>query len=647
MKTIGLLAAGVAAVGFAHSVLAQDAGSDDDLIEIGGDRSAISEQPAPAEAQTVAVPEPLPISLTPQSDPVGLARLRAPFDLIADDEALEKRLSKQGIVHRLRGIDVPFLLQPPGDVQPDGRIWHKGKMPKKTLLARLSTRPLSEVEITFTDKDEQQIVMRLAEAAWRSTNDPKPAYAQTGIIYCSRSTEKTEDDDENPGLGSFCLVDEDRNGTFDAYMAGEGERNGTVHALNFVGPPLPLATPAQYRTVDDFQLGQTAEWHTCGKDWDKPYFVPHLVEGQIEGDAPSEISARRWGVYCDRGEPTEAFLPVEKKAITADLGSLIFEIGSKKRGAKATVRGLLNQDVKYREESGKIVPTSVGMTPMHARISTAQHFDIKPFLFDGRENRAEGVFGKDEVFLTLGFRHGYTGVVESDVVIRTLLSKRTVEGGEYVYGVPAEKRSVVYGGYGGTTILGPPVKRTMNTALVWCLPTREEKPIYDRRSRKPTGKVDIEWTATCLPETSAGNHTVLKDQSPALAVNNMRMEASISTNDGPPPVTQTQNADFGAPLSFRYKVDSVSKNLITLKEEVLLGEEVTSTSDVLLAIVGEDSAPVTAAGGQLLLKIVEDKDGDNPKFELQELRPLEEGESARVVGVDILAMLRALLANGR
>ena len=654
MKIIGLLAAGCAAVGFAHIGQAQDTGqSDDDLINIQGDRSAPTETAAPADVQTIAVPEPLPMSVSANDDPVGLARIRSPFDLIADDAELLKRLERKNMMHKLRGIDVPFRLLMPTDADlaahPATRVWHKGKMPKKTLLARLYTRPISEAATTITDKEGREVELRLAEAAWRSTNDPKPVFAQSGAIYCSKAA-KEEEDKDTVSLGDFCLVDEDVDGTFDAFVNAEGEtRRGTVHGLHIVGPPLPLATPAPYTIAADNTLTHTVEWHTCGKDWDRPLFVRHIIEGKTEMSAETDIRARRWGSYCEKAGENISIVPLEKKAIVSELGPLALEIGSKKRGAKATIRKLLDDSTEYREESGKIVPTTVGMTPMHVRIATVQQFDIKPYLFDGRQSRAEGEFGTDEVFLTLGFRHGYTGVVDSDVVIRTLLSKRSVEEGAFVYAVPAEKRTVLVGGYAGETILGPQVKRTMNTALVWCLPDREEKPIKIRKNRSfvETGEVEVIWTATCLPENSAGNHTVLKDQSPALAVNNLRMEASISTNDGPPPVTQTEQADFGAPLSFRYRVKSVSKRLVTLTEEVMLGDEVTSSKEVLLAILGKDGAPVTAAGGQFLLKITEGEDGADPKFTLEELRPVEEGESARVQGVDIMAMLRALLAQER
>ncbi|MFZ1741356.1 MAG: hypothetical protein WAT93_00790, partial [Pontixanthobacter sp.] len=138
---------------------------------------------------------------------------------------------------------------------------------------------------------------------------------------------------------------------------------------------------------------------------------------------------------------------------------------------------------------------------------------------------------------------------------------------------------------------------------------------------------------------------VLKDQSPALAVRDMRMDATISTNDGPPPVQATDSADFGASMTFRYRVSSIASRLITLTEELMLGDEITSTKEVLTMVFGEDEAPFSAAGGQFLLKIVEGKDTDKPIFKIEKLRDMEAGEAAPIKGVDIMALIRAMAAQ--
>ncbi|GAA4643481.1 hypothetical protein GCM10023115_14410 [Pontixanthobacter gangjinensis] len=642
MKNIGLAAVSFAAMScalIAQPAFAQSTSADDDLIEIGGDRSA---RPAIADVPAIDAPVESPSAISVPSDPVGMARKRAPMALTENDELLLDRLKSKDMVHRLRGIDVPFRLLPPQGGQPDASIWHKGPMPSKTLLARLRTTTLSEAATTIATTAGETGELRLAEASWRSTGDPKPTYAQTGLLYCARDAQIGGRKTDSAAI-NLCLVDEDRDGIFDAYMGAEGDAKGTVHSLYLVGPPLPLAAPLAYTVDKANSLVSTAEWHTCGKDWDLPYFRPYLLEGEVEIGAPSRIDPRRQGTYCDKAELASALVPVEKGATTAKLGALGFEIGSKRQGAKATVRELYQPDQIYREEDGKVVPMSVGMTPTHVQLATAQEFDQRPYKFNGDATLEEAKFGKGDVFLTMGFDHGYTGVVTADIKIRTLLSSRTVSAGTPVYGVPAEQRQVLVNYYGGETILGPPIKRAVNTAIVWCLPVREEEEVLNQR-REPTGEIKIIWSATCLPTNSAGNHTVLKDQSPALAVRNMRMDAAISTNDGPPPVNEAKVADFGAPMSFRYRVSNMGGRLVTLTEELMLGDEVTSTKEVLTMILGSE-APFTAGGGKFLLKIVEGKETDEPVFQIEKLTDMQVGESAPITGVDFAALLRALAAQ--
>ncbi|MFZ1742949.1 MAG: hypothetical protein WAT93_08850, partial [Pontixanthobacter sp.] len=281
MKITGLAAVSFAALSsamMAQVTYAQDAGGDDDLIEIEGDRSA---RPEVADAPSIDAPVQMPGASAPAADPVGLARKRAPMELIDNDEELLARLRKTDIVHRLRGIDVPFRLLPPQDGQPDANIWHKGPMPDKTLLARLRSTPLSEAVTTITTKADETGEIRLVEAVWRSTSDPRPTYAQTGVLYCARDAQIGGKKAETDAV-SMCLVDEDRDGIFDAYMAAEGEAKGTAHSLYMVGPPLPLARPLPYTVAQENTLINTAEWHTCGKDWDLPYFRPYLLEGEVE-----------------------------------------------------------------------------------------------------------------------------------------------------------------------------------------------------------------------------------------------------------------------------------------------------------------------------------------------------------------------------
>lgn len=556
-----------------------------------------------------------------------------PVNIGIDRMALAQMFTRTELLHRSVAIDVPVKLAPQTGDERTGNVWHTGNAPSDRLLLQTNARAASAATATMTWKDGSTSDIELYEARFRSTDDKASLTSLTGKVYCATKL-KTPSGEEDA-----CLIDRDLDGSFDDYAFIADRSGKSVHGAVVLTAAVPMATKAPYTVRTDGLPQLKAEWTNCGKDWDLPYYQLRLAR-----DEHGEMTDGRRGSYygdpyCAKATAYESMTPQEKGGRIARMGPAVAEIAPKKTGAGITMRSLLSTDELYRIEArDKFAPLSVGFAPQQAQLAANQEHDRLPYQSTGEVTAAEGEFKKGEHFLTAGFRHGYTGVVTEEVKIRTLLSSRSVEGGLPVYGVPAKRTTVTYGGYGGVIPATPAVERNIDIDVIWCLPTREEVPLVDKRNR-PTGNFKVEWTATCLPDNNMGQHTILKDQSPALAVRSMRMDVTISTNDGPPPVAERPSADFGAPLSFRYSLKDSTKNLYTLVEEVLLGDEVTSSTEVIILKAEDGKALVEIAGGSYALEPV------GESFKLTPMLPVQEGEDARVKALDIQALMRRLMQN--
>ena len=549
---------------------------------------------------------------------------------------LAEMFTRRQILHRSVAIDVPLRLTPLAGTERAGSVWHEGNAPTDRYLAETGARAASAAKAAMTWKDGSSAEVDLYEARFRSTNDASSLTTLKGVVYCGTQIATPD------GPKDMCLIDRDTNGTFDEFAFIADRTGKSVHGATVLTAAVPMQTPAPYTVRNDGLPEMKAQWTTCGKDWDLPFYQLRLATDEHGEVVDGGKLGTFWGdPYCAKATVYDQVEPSQKGGRVARLGPAFAQIAPKKAGAGIQLVRVLDTDSLYRVESrDKLAPLSAGFAPAQAQLSANQKFTKLPYLSTGQVTVAQAPFKAGEHFVTSEFRHGYTGVVTDDIKIRTLLSSRSVQGGEPVYGVPAKRTTVTYGGYGGYAMpAAPKVEREIDVDLIWCLPTREEVPLVDK-SNRPTGNVKVEWTATCLPDNQAGQHTILKDQAPALAVRNMKMDATISTNPGPPPVAERPSADFGAPLYFRYAVkkdEKESKSFYTLTEDVLLGDEVTSSTDVLVLKDKDGKAVVEVAGGSFMLE------GKDDQFTLTPLLPVREGEDARVKGVDVMAMVRNLL----
>ena len=620
--------------------------------EAAGDPAAETQVPPPPPINMMDVPataedeeaddrslfEILAESAKRRLDPVERAQVlmdEIPVAVTVEPMALANMFTRTELLHRSAAIDVPVRLMPLSGNAPAGKVWHRGDAPKERYLGETSAQAASAADTTVTWKDGTTGEIELYEASFRSTDDPQSLTSLNGVVYCAANLATPT------GERDLCLIDRNIDGAFDefAYLS---ERSGkSVHGATVLTAAVPMQEPAPYTVRTEGLPELKVQWLTCGKDWDLPYYSLRLAKNEKGEDIESRVGTRAYGAYCEKSTKYETVEPNEKGARIARLGPAYGQISSKKSGARIELREVLDTETLYRIESrDKLAPLSVGLAPSQAQLSARQQFSRLPYQSTGNVTVADGVFGFGDTFVTSEFRHGYTGVVTEDVKIRTLLSSRSVEGGMPVYGVPAKRTTVTYGAYGQQYFGTPAIEREIAMDLIWCLPTREEVDILDE-TRRPTGRTKIEWTATCLPDNRRGQHTILKDQSPALAVRNMRMDANISTNEGPPPVAESAEADFGAPLYFRYSLNKDSERLYTINEEVLLGDEVTSTTSIVILKDEDGKALVEVAGGSFMLEPV--GDAEDKQFSLTPMLPVQDGEDARVKGLDIMALMRRLL----
>lgn len=611
----------------------------------------VTKTPAPTPAPTVMVPPPVPVveteaeerslfqimaeSATTRLDPEQRAQAlleEIPVAVSVEPMMLAEMFTRTQLLHRSVAIDVPLRLTALSGNARVGNVWHTGDAPRDRYLAETGARAASSATANVTWKNGTTGEIELYEARFRSTDDANSLTTLEGVVYCATQVETPD------GEKDMCLIDRDSDRSFDEFAFISDRSGKSVHGATVLTAAIPMQAPAPYTVRNDGLPEMKAEWTTCGKDWDLPFYQLRLATDE-HGNENASRGSSYGDPYCAKSEKYESVEPTQKGGRVARMGPAYAQISSKKSGATIELARVLDTDTLYRVESrDKLAPLSAGFAPAQAQLSASQQFTRLPFQSTGEVSAAEGSFNVGDHFVTSGFRHGYTGVVTEDVKIRTLLSSRSVEGGEPVYGVPAKRTTVTYGGYGYTLPTTPRVERKIDMDLIWCLPTREEVPLVDKRNR-PTGNVKIEWTATCLPDNRMGQHTILKDQSPALAVRNMRMEASISTNDGPPPVEERPDADFGAPLYFRYSLKEASKNLYTLVEEVLLGDEITSSTEVIILKDKDGKALVEVAGGSYMLE------PEGEQYKLTAMLPPREGEDARVKGLDVMALMRRLIAD--
>jgi len=504
-------------------------------------------------------------------------------------------------IHTIRVINVPMRLLPPSLDQGSDPLWVRGERPKENLLAVTNAVPQAAARISLTDSDGSSRDVLLLRATLHpeygvSAKAPE-SIAKGGDIFCGSTLAKPSD------LRVFCLEDVDGDKRFDRIAPGAtGSLLPQTFDVATIYPPAPLATPLTYAVVDEAELPKTEiEWRNCGQDWDKPYFAVGQKasalrgsDGKIDLDlllraadpgklAGGELSrvlsmlgARR-GAPCQRGERIDNFQGVSEKdlakgSILVNLDSMIFSVGPKKKGAKVKLLGYTGDRRRYQIEGRALRRFQQGLSKEQKRVATAQLFDRPVLVSNGEMTVASQPVSSGDQLFAMGFEHGYLAELTEKTKIRTLFSRRSLDAGTLLYGIPMTSRRTVtingipQGNFGRPSDSG----RSINTRLVWCVPVRDEKTKTDRATGEKL--IEIKWSATCLPD-AGGSYTILKGQTPAFALRSMRYNAGTSSNSGKPPVKRVENGSFGGALEFRYIVEDSTKARLRFRRETWLGDE--------------------------------------------------------------------------
>jgi hypothetical protein len=209
--------------------------------------------------------------------------------------------------------------------------------------------------------------------------------------------------------------------------------------------------------------------------------------------------------------------------------------------------------------------------------------DKPAFVVTGPAKVNEGDRVVGDVLLEAGFAHSYIGRLIVDTKISTLFSKRTLPKGTVLYGVPMSTRTVRVMTINGipTSPIGSPEGPATNFGLVWCAPVED----------------DGKWTATCLP-WNQGSYTMLKGQTPGFEVRSLRYSPNSPNNAGAVPVVR-QPADFGKPLSYRFKLKAVSASSLTVAQETLFGTDVVFTRELRVSRSASGESVLIFGGGTI------------------------------------------------
>jgi hypothetical protein len=506
----------------------------------------------------------------------------------------------------IRMATAPLVALPLDLDQASDPIWVRGDRPEANLIATVNLRPVGGVVVEQDlGQGERPLIL------WRAVTGPvdslltPAALVEAGgeRLYCA--------DGVGPQVGSIlCLVDGDGDGRFEATARGLGEHVPRVADLSLVGPSVPLPEPVPYRTAQPDELPLlVAEYRNCARDHDRPrYYMRLRPEFPIvkpneappatpEGLRNDPDLARRvletvalirtGGFGCEPAERVrsgESLYPgdLERGAVAARLAELVIAVGPRDSGAAVRLVGLRSLDRLYRARGMAVMPVSARPTDRQQQLSLAQRFNRPVLMLAAAPDVREGARTVGDVLFEVPVRHGYTGVLTQDTVIRTLLARRSLPAGTALYGIPMSTRMVTtvngvprgdFGGQGGGG----------ETHLVWCTPVEDE------------GR----WTATCLP-TQPGRYTILRGQRPAFEVRRFSYDAGTSTNDGPVPVVERE-ADFGRPLRYRFRLDAVEADRIVVTRETLFGEEVVDRQPIQIARHRGETGGIMLAGGAVAL----------------------------------------------
>jgi hypothetical protein len=579
-------------------------------------------KPGPFTAPPAIVPVP-----APPAPPIMVPGPPAPPPQPANSE-----------IHALRPAFVPLVALPLDTTQASDPIWIKGDRPASSVVARMTLRPLETVVVEQNvgqGTGKKLILLRALagdQTRYRSVADAGGAKQR---IYCADAP-ALHDSGRIP-----CFEDREGDGMFESRVFGLGESGDKAEQLSILARAIPMAVPVRYRPAAADEVGDIpVAIVNCRKGHERPAWrmSPGSAPGQNalelalgatppanltpeqEAQRRSELNNAIFNVggNCEASERVREGEPLHpgtlpKGAAVARLGELVIQIGSKDEGAPVRLLGLRDPNRLYRRSFGPFVPASDAPTFKQKSLALEQKFDRPVLVTAGTAQVEEGRRSVGDTILTIGFRHGYMGVLTEDTVIRTLFSKRSLPKGSVLYGVPMSYSTTL--SYGGKPLNLPTISGGAPdpdaVRLVWCVPVQDE----------------AQWTATCLPHQGAADrYTLLKGQKPAFEVTGFTFAANQASNPGSVPV-EMQDGDFGRPLSWRFRIKEIAPAGIVLTQETMFGDEMVSGKDIRLPRIAGQVSALGVSGGILVFEEIE---GAADSMTVKTQRPVRIGSEPRV-----------------
>lgn len=503
------------------------------------------------------------------------------------------------ILRGLKSIDVPLLVRDVDMAHATDTLWVRGAAPANLELARFSAIPVQAATLTGPEVEAYpgplwRAVIRGSETIETTadlTLDKGPVY------FCGKVS---------AGLPPYvCLVDENRDGKFDARSTGFLEAGIEPYRITRVAQAQALAQPLSYRLLPEAELPKIdIRLTNCARDYDRPRYSATSTIGAslriIETPAFSDHMKDSSLNQCRRAAAGTSRAPANFAApeggFVTELGPLVFAIGPK-RQPQLIMGGISRPDRLYRMEASSLVELSVGPTPAQAEMIAQQEYPYPMLVAHDGGKVNSGSVATGQIIATVPFRPSYMGTLTSEVVISTLFSKRAIPAGTMVYGFPARSST-------SATLNGTPVYerileskyRSFQLELLWCAPIKDDVP--DKSLLQSDSRSG--WRASCLPRNNFGGHTIIGSL-PAFNVTSLGFDPRSASNPGPPPVRRDDSLLFAKPLRLDYVYDGNEGETIRIRQNISYGDDLTS-SKVIPIYAPDGKVSVTIAGAEIDLK---------------------------------------------
>lgn len=501
-------------------------------------------------------------------------------------------------------VDVPLVITNIDMSNTQRELWVKGPAPANNLLATVTFAPVEGAVLGMARDSNDRAVLWRAFVGGGVQKLDRDAL-QLGAAprhYCGSVADR-------PGL--TCLIDRDGDGRFEAAAIGRPENGRKPYHVTMMAAPAPLPMPLPYQVLPADRLPAVkVELRNCARDYDRPRYSAQSTEDHDAGmrvTGPEWVSQDSTLSSCRRAaqrnvRPSDLGVVIAPGGFIVDLGPLSFAVGERKAPSLMPT-GEARPGALWRLEGRDLVHLTVGPTPDQAKLLAEQQFP-EPMLksLPGGVVKS-GTVAVGDTLATVPFEHGYRGRLTQDVTISTLFGKRSLSAGTVLYGYPARsKLTRTVNNISQIDMIDDSDVRRINLSLTWCAPVRGQRVEPAKEARTVARG---SWTAACIPDSPAGTHTIIRDATPAFAVSSLSYDAGTSSNPGPAPVVSDNAARFDQPLSLRTRLDSVTDSQITLRQEVLLGTEVTSSEPIALFLT-DGKAVVTIAGARVELQRMAD-----------------------------------------